>query len=71
MKNKLTDPFLNAMSKEPANWKGPIYFNPKDPRIMVPKINPSLGSTLNFASPYAYLTLGAIVVIAVVVKLLA
>ncbi len=55
--------FLDAMSKDLGNWKGPFYFNKKDPRLLVPKLNPSLGRTLNFASPYAYISLGAIVLL--------
>lgn len=71
MKTKLDQWILDTMSKDTVNWKGPFYYNRKDPRLMVPKLNPSLGWTLNFASPYAYITLGAIIIIAIVVKLLA
>ncbi len=36
-------------------WKwGIFYFNPADPRIVVPKRIPSLGWTLNFAQPISY-----------------
>ena len=51
------------MSKDPGNWKGPFYFNRKDPRLSVPKQDQSLGFTLNFASPFAYLTILAIIII--------
>ena len=68
MKIKLDQQLLDTMSKDPGNWKGPFYYNKKDPRLMVPKLYPSLGWTFNFASPYAYITLGAIIVIAIVVK---
>lgn len=71
MKTKLDQWILDTMSKDTVNWKGPFYYNRKDPRLMVPKLNPSLGWTLNFASQYAYITLGAIIIIAIVVKLLA
>jgi len=70
MKTKLDQQILDTMSKDPGNWKGPFYFNRKDPRLMVPKLYPSLGWTFNFASPYAYITLGAIIVIAIVIKLI-
>ncbi len=69
MKTKLDEQILNTMSKDPGNWKGPFYYNRKDPRLLVPKLDPSLGTTFNFASPYAYITLGAIIVIAVLAKI--
>lgn len=70
MKTKLDHQILELMSKDPQNWKGPIYYNPKDPRLLVPKINPYFGWTFNFASPYSYVTLGAIIVIAIVATLI-
>lgn len=65
MKNKLGNNILNNMSEDPGNWKGPFYFNRKDPRLSVPKQDPSLGFTFNFASPFAYLTILAIIIILV------
>jgi uncharacterized membrane protein len=53
----------NPMTDNPHNWKGPFYFNRKDPRLIVPKSNPSMGWTLNFASPYTYLVVALIIVI--------
>jgi len=44
----------DLMSKNPANWRGIFYYNRKDPRIRVPKLEPRLGWTLNFANPYSY-----------------
>ncbi len=70
MKNKLDNNIINNMSKNPGNWKGPFYFNRKDPRLSVPKQDPSLGFTFNFASPFAYLTILAIIIILVVFALL-
>jgi uncharacterized membrane protein len=62
MKTKLEKELLDAMSKNPDNWKaGVIYFNKKDPRIIVPKLNQYLGWTINFASPYAYALIIAII----------
>jgi uncharacterized membrane protein len=69
MKINLDQQILDTMSKDPGNWKGPFYFNRKDPRLLVPKLYPSLGWTLNFASPYAYTTLILILAIAIGVKL--
>ena len=65
MKNKLDNNILNNMSKDTGNWRGPFYFNRKDPRLTVPKQDPSLGFTFNFVSPFAYLTILAIIIILV------
>jgi uncharacterized membrane protein len=65
MKNNVDQALLDAMSRNPSNWRGVFYFNRKDPRLVVPKQNPMLGWTFNFASPYAYITLLAIIAIAV------
>jgi len=54
---------FDLMSKNPDNWKGVFYVNRNDPRIIVPKLIPSLGWTLNFGSVYAYLGLIAIILI--------
>lgn len=45
------------MNNDPGKWFGPFYFNKEDSRIMVPKLNPSLGGTFNMASPYAIVIL--------------
>jgi len=70
MKTKLDQQILDTMSKDRGNWKGPFYFNRKDPRLMVPKLYPSMGWTFNFASRYSYITLGLLIVIAIIVKLI-
>ena len=70
MKTKPDKQFLDNMSRNPAYWKGPFYFNRKDPRLMVPKLHPSLGWTLNFACPYAYIFLIALVTISIVTVIL-
>ncbi len=70
MKTKLEKQMLDAMSKDPGNWKGLFYFNRKDPRLMVPKLYTSMGWTFNFASPYAYITLAAIFGIPILVRLI-
>jgi len=64
-KKKREDEYLNTMSKDPTNWHGPFYVNRKDPRLIVPKYNPARGYTFNFASPYAYVIIVAIVLIMV------
>ncbi len=70
MKKKPDNQYLDNMSRNPAYWKGPFYFNRKDPRLMVPKLHPSLGWTFNFASPYAYIFLIVLVGVIVVTEIL-
>jgi uncharacterized membrane protein len=60
---KLEKEMRNPMTDNPHNWKGPVYFNRKDYRLIVPKRHPYMGWTLNFASPYTYLTIAAVIVI--------
>jgi uncharacterized membrane protein len=44
--------------EDPENWKwGIFYFNKKDHRIIVPKRNPMMGWTFNFAHPIGYIFL--------------
>jgi len=44
------------MLHDPKNYVlGQLYFNPKDKRIIVPKLNALFGWTVNFASPFSYL----------------
>jgi len=62
MKNKHNPELMN---NDPGKWFGPFYFNKEDSRIMVPKLNPSLGGTFNLASPYAILIL--IVILATII----
>ena len=66
MSRKLDQQILDAMSRNPGNWRGPFYFNRNDPRLRVPKQNPMMGWTYNFASPYAYVMV-ALIIAAVVV----
>jgi uncharacterized membrane protein len=65
MKTKLEKAILDSMNSNPNNWKGIVYFNPNDPRILVHKINPSMGWTFNFAHPYSYVALISIVLITI------
>jgi uncharacterized membrane protein len=51
---------------DPANWKfGIFYYNKKDHRFIVPKRNPIMGWTFNFAHPagYIFLALLALLII--------
>ena len=70
MKIKYKKEFLDTMSKDPGNWKGPFYYNRRDPRLMVSKLDPSMGWTLNFASPYAYISLIALLLVVVLVRVI-
>ena len=70
MRKKLDKQILDAMSRDPGNWKGPFYFNKKDPRLRVPKLNPMMGYTWNFASPYAWVAIILIVVVIILMLVL-
>jgi len=63
METKSNKEILDRMSRNPDYWKGPFYFNRKDPRMVVPKLNPSMGMTLNFGNPYVYVLLVSIILI--------
>jgi uncharacterized membrane protein len=63
MKSKLEKSFLDSMSRNPANWRGLFYYNRKDPRMMVRKLEPGLGWTLNWANPYSYVLLMCLILI--------
>jgi len=55
----------DRMRNDPENYKwGIFYFNPKDPRIILPKRNIGMGWTLNFANPYSYLVILGIIILA-------
>jgi len=57
IKTKFENENLTEMDNNPDNWKGIIYFNSKDSRLIVPKRNPSMGWTFNFANPLSYILL--------------
>ncbi|MDA3930020.1 MAG: DUF5808 domain-containing protein [Prolixibacteraceae bacterium] len=48
-------------------YLGIFYFDKKDKRIIVPKVNKAFGWTINFARPQAYLVL-LILILAVVLS---
>jgi uncharacterized membrane protein len=70
MKSKKDSQYINTMSKNPAFWRGPLYFNRKDPRLVIPKLYPSMEWTFNFASPGAYIFIAALICLVVIVKLI-
>lgn len=44
--------------EDPENWKwGIFYFNKRDYRLIVPKRNPIMGWTFNFAHPVGYIVI--------------
>lgn len=58
----------------PANWHGGIfriYQSEKDSRVWVPKRNPAMGWTLNFAHRAAWLWLAGLVLGPIVVIVIA
>jgi uncharacterized membrane protein len=65
MKMQLEQQIFDNMVKDPRNWKGMFYYNKKDPRLVVKTFDPVRGWTFNFASPYSFITLGAIIVITI------
>jgi uncharacterized membrane protein len=65
MKSKLEKAILDSMNKNPNNWNGIFYYNTKDPRVLVRKIKPAMGWSLNWASPYSYISLICIILITI------
>lgn len=53
--------------KNPDNWRGGIcglYASERDTRLIVPKRNPKMGWTLNFAKPASYQLLAGLFLLA-------
>ena len=69
MRPTLEKEILYSMSNNPSNWKGLFYVNRKDPRILVPKMQPALGWTLNFGHRISYLII-ALFVVAIIAAVL-
>jgi len=63
---KFEQQILDNMVKDPRNWKGMFYCNKRDPRLMVRKFDSLRVWTFNFASPYSFIALGAIIFITIV-----
>lgn len=56
--------------KNPANYRfGVFYFNKKDKRVVVPKLDNYRGWTLNFGNIYAYIIIMALVLVFLAVGL--
>jgi uncharacterized membrane protein len=63
--------FLDTMSRDTSYWRGPFYLNMKDPRLLVPKLHPSMGWTLNFANPISWVAVVALLGLVIIISLLA
>jgi len=70
MKTEFEKQNFDSMTKDPRNWKGLFYYNPKDPRLLIRKSYPLRSWTFNFASIYSYITLALIIIIVIVAALL-
>ncbi len=47
---------------------GFLYFDPKDKRVILPKVNPALGWTFNFGSPVTYAIIIVFVLLLIFVR---
>ena len=56
---------MDTMHQNPDNWKWIFYVNPKDSRILVPKLNADTGWTLNFGNKSTWIGLTLIILIIV------
>jgi uncharacterized membrane protein len=65
MRKKYDSLSLDRMSRDPGKWRGAIYFNREDPRLIVPKWDSSMGSgySFNCANPYFYILMIGILAI--------
>jgi uncharacterized membrane protein len=70
MKTYFDQDELDRMRNNPDNYKwGIFYFNPKDPRYILPKRNQWMGWTLNFVNPFSYLIVLCIIAFAVIITI--
>lgn len=66
MKTNFEQDELNEMRNNPYNYKwGIFYFNPKDPRCLIPRKN-GTGWSLNFANLYSYLIIAGVIIFAII-----
>ena len=66
MKRKFEDNEEERWRNDPENYRwGIFYFNPRDPRIILPKRIRAMGWTLNFANPYSWLIIISIITLAI------
>ena len=68
MRSKFNPGNFNRLEKNPEHYKwGLFYFNPDDPRVILPKRAQWMGWTMNFANPWLYVILGSFIIIALIV----
>jgi hypothetical protein len=60
----MTDP--DVLWRNPAHWTALGYRCKEDPRVIVPKRNPAMGWTMNWAHPRAVTALFVLMLLAVV-----
>ena len=66
MRRRFEDNEDERWRNNPENYRwGIFYFNPKDPRIILPKRIKEMGWTLNFANPYSWLIIIGIITFAI------
>jgi len=71
MKTDTEKEIFDSMRRNPRSWKSLFfYMNGNDSRLFVPKRNPSMGWTLNFANPYSYVVLLVIIMIPIIISIL-
>jgi len=57
------------MKTNQDNYKwGFLYFDPKDKRVILPKVNAALGWTFNFGSPITYIIIVAFILLLIFVS---
>lgn len=66
MKTKLEKAIYDSMTSNPNNWKGIFYKNSNDPRVLVKRVYNPKGWTLNWASPYSYISFSLLILITIV-----
>jgi len=69
MKTKPQKQHFDPMYKNSANWKWIFYYNPRDSRVLVPKLNSKFGWTFNFGNKFTYIGIIIVVLIIVAFKL--
>jgi uncharacterized membrane protein len=66
MKSQFEQNEYHRMRNNPDNYKwGIFYFNPQDPRFIVPKRIQYMGWTFNFAHPLSYLIIFGLILFAI------
>ena len=71
MKTPFEQHELDRMIHDPNNYKWYIiYFNPRDTRVIVPKRKKNIAWTLNFANPYSWMIVLAVILFIYILNIL-